>query len=338
MRVGILFNQPEALTEAEEQDRLAVLDDLEAVCCVETALAELGHTPRRIALGQDLQAAVRQLTDLQPDVVFNLCEAFRGQSLLVMQVPALLEVLEVPYTGNSSQALGLSTDKALAKAVLAAQGLAVPPHAVLATASDASSVKLPFPLIVKPLCEDGSYGVTAEAVVSSPATLEQRASFVLERFRQPALVEAFVDGREINAPLVGHAPPSVLPLSEIDFVGFPASLPRICGYDAKWVAESFEFQHTISVCPADLPDHLASLVRAASMQAYQVLGCRDYARVDFRLDANGTPYLLEVNANPAITPDAGFTRSWLALGRTYPQLIASLLDFALSRKPVSRRL
>jgi D-alanine-D-alanine ligase len=328
MRIGILYNPPEATPVQDARDRLVLEDDLEAVAAVEACLRELGHAPVRLPLDDDVADLVCRLRRLAPDLVFNLCESFRGRSLALMHVPALLDRLGLPYTGNDGPALGLSTDKALAKAVLAAAGLTVPRHRLLTDPSEAAGADLAFPVIVKPLYEDGSFGISTESVVADPAALGERAAFLIARFGQPALAEEYVDGRELTVAILGNDPPTVLPLSEIRFADFPPGAPRIVCYDAKWVRDSFEYVHTLEVCPADLSEEATEDVRAVGLRAYRALGCRDYATVDVRLDATNTAYVLEVNANPSISPDTDFIRSLHASGRSYADLMTALIGFA----------
>jgi D-alanine-D-alanine ligase len=149
--------------------------------------------------------------------------------------------------------------------------------------------------------------------------------------RQPALVEEYIEGRELNVSILGNEELQILPISEIDFSTMPPGIPRICGYEAKWVETSQEFTHTVPLCPAPLSPEVEDRVKKASLRAYQVLGCRDYARVDIRLSLDEIPYVLEVNANPDISPDAGMTRSAKAAGLAYPQFVGRIVDLAWSR-------
>jgi len=332
MRIAILFNVPRRGTKGEPKDFISEEGILEEVDAVERSLKELGHSSERLPLEEDVLDLLTRVQSIRPDLVFNLCESFKGESLPQMNIPALLELLGIPYTGSGPLAIGLSQDKALTKGVLSASKIPVPKYQVIYRPEFEMSKELPFPLIVKPLYEDASLGIDNNAVADSPEALKQRVRYVLDRYRQPAIIEEFIEGREINAAVLGNAPASVLPLSEIDFSRFPPHLRRICSYEAKWIKESFEFQNSVPICPARLSEEAEVWIRDMALRAYQALGCRDYARVDLRLDLANNPYVIEVNTNPDISPEAGFARAILKSGRTYTDFIGELLEFVAARR------
>ncbi|HWP46394.1 MAG TPA: hypothetical protein VNM22_04450 [Candidatus Limnocylindrales bacterium] len=355
MQIGILFNVPRGTSQGEPRDFISEEGVLEEVEAVERSLKELGYASIRIPLEEDVGELILRIQDLNPDVIFNLCESFRGESLPQMNIAGVLELLRIPYTGSGPLAIGLSQDKALTKGILSSYKIPVPKYQVLSTPefevdlslSNSSSreetqvfreEELPFPLIVKPLYEDASLGIDNGAVVNSLEALRQRVRYILDRYRQPAIIEEYIQGREINAAVFGNAPARVLPLSEVDFSRFPPHLHRICSYEAKWVKESFEFQNTIPICPAILPLEVETQIVEIALKAYHTMGCRDYARIDLRLDATLNPYVIEVNTNPDISPEAGFIRSILKSGRTYTDFIRELLGFVLERSGDSSRI
>jgi D-alanine-D-alanine ligase len=184
---------------------------------------------------------------------------------------------------------------------------------------------------VKPLREDASLGIDNDALVKSQADLRRQAEKIHCLHRQPALVEEYVDGRELNVSILGNRDAEVLPISEIDFSTLPPGLPRICGYEAKWVEHSPEFGHTVPLCPASLPRKVERKVREVALRAYRLMDCRDYARVDIRLGRSGTPYVLEINANPDISPDAGMPRSAGVAGYDYTRMIGRIVNLAWAR-------
>lgn len=332
MKVGILYcKPPESLPEcpAGNPDDEDVIVE---VIAVEGSLRRMGHTFDRIYVEDEIDPVVRWVRDNPGGAVFNLCESFRGSNLAHMNMPALLELLGVPYTGSPPLTCGLTTHKAMAKSVIRAAGLPTP-EAFLCPAGDLPRSAPPwgYPAIVKPALEDASVGVDEASVVHDDAGLAARVRYVHDRYFQPAIVERYVHGREINAAVVGNDPPRALPLSEIQFVDYPEGKPRVVGYTAKWIHESFEYQHTKGVCPAHLPEALTRRIQRMALAAFQAVGCRDYARVDFRLAEDGSPYVLEVNANPDITDGAGLARAARACELGYDGLIRIILDGAISR-------
>ncbi len=270
------------------------------------------------------------------DVAFNLAEGLgdRGSASEHL-IPALLEAAGLPYTGADGACIALCRDKARTKRLLGAAGLPTPAWQLFESAEDTLSPDLAFPLIVKPCLEDASIGITAESVVRDEESLRRRVAHVLERYREPALVERFIDGREINCALLGNgASVEALPLAEIVFRHADGH-PRIVTFESKWVAGSEADRAQRPVCPAELPPDPAREIAAAARAAFAATGCRDYARVDFRLERGGDgvtrPLIIDVNPNPAIDEGAGFARSARAAGLAYPQLIERILAMAAAR-------
>lgn len=331
MNIAICFNRvPPRLLKGEAADRLSEEGAEVEALAVHRTLEELGHRPILLPLGDDIAGFIADLRAAAPEVVFNLCEGFWGDSRKEMHVAALLELLGVAFTGASPLVLGLTQDKVRTKELLLHHHLPTPRY-FLANPGEPSpaGADLVYPLFVKPRGEDASLGVTADSVVGTERELRQRIDYIHQTYRQGALVEEYIEGREINAAVLGDGPGQVLPLSEIVF---HPGLPRaIVSYDGKWREESAEFAGTEPVCPAPLPPREASLVREVASRACRHLGCREYARVDMRL-RDGIPYILEVNANPDIAPEAGLARAAGVAGIDYPQLIARILQMALQRK------
>jgi D-alanine-D-alanine ligase len=191
--------------------------------------------------------------------------------------------------------------------------------------------RLRYPLIVKPAHEDASLGIDADSVVHNLDDLRRRVAWVIQNYHQPAIVEEYIDGRELNVAVIGDQIPQVLPISEITFAGVPEGQPRICSYNVKWMEDSPEFHWVGAECPALLDEQTTLRIHKTALAAFRLLGCRDYARVDMRLARDNQPYIVEVNANPDLSPDAGLTRSALASGRSYTQLVGEITALALRR-------
>lgn len=192
-------------------------------------------------------------------------------------------------------------------------------------------LQLSFPLIVKPSSEDASIGIENASVVKDFDSLRKRIENVVNVLNQPALVEEYIEGRELNVAVVGNDKPVVLPISEIDFSKLPPDYPCIVTYNAKWVEGTAEFVGTVGTCPTNLEPELEKLIRQIALKAYQLMEIRDYARVDIRLDTDNIPVVLEVNPNPNISHDAGFARSARAAGLTYEEMITKIAEYALER-------
>lgn len=298
---------------------------------VQEALHSLGYRVKSQEMTGDLVPMIDQILSSEADLVFNLCEEFRGQARMEMHIAALLELLNIPFTGSSALVLGLSQDKGKTKSLLAQHGIPTPAYEVVPLGESPDAARLSFPLIIKPLCEDASLGIGNDALVQDYPALRHQVEKVHSLYRQPALVEEYIDGRELNVSILGNETLQLLPISEIDFSTMPSGIPKICGYEAKWVESSQEFHHTIPLCPASLSPEVEERTRAAALRAYRVLGCRDYARVDIRLNGDGIPFVLEINANPDISPDAGMTRSAKAGRIGYSELIGRIVDLAWAR-------
>jgi D-alanine-D-alanine ligase len=276
------------------------------------------------------QTLVEVLKSTRADVAFNLCESLRGDPRYEIPVPVILESQGIPYTGNAPLALRVALDKSTARATLQDRGVPVPDGHLVAGEGDVMRLEGPLPAIVKPAREDGSIGIEASSVVHDARALRRRARFVLNTLKQSAIVERFVDGREFNVSVLGDDQPACLPLAEIDFSGMPKDVPRIVSYRAKWHNRTAEYKGTIPTF-GGTDEALSRRIRRAALGAFRALGLRDYARIDLRVDAEGRPFVIDVNPNCDLAPDAGFPKAAKAAGIEYPDLVHQLLGFALQR-------
>ena len=308
--------------------RKSSLDRLQAVA---TALRASGYRLQTLEFKDTWAAVLEKISKSRTDLIFNLCEEFRGHSKLEMNIAALLEMIGIPFTGSSSLVLGLSQDKGKTKSLLAYHGIPTPAYVVLAPGDRNFSPSLRYPLIAKPDYEDGSLGIDNDAFAADEKVLRRKVKSIHRSYRQPALVEEYIGGRELNVSIIGNEKAKTLPISEIDFSSMPAGMPKICSYAAKWMEGSREFAHTQPLCPADLKPDIRKRVNDFALKSYRILDCRDYARVDIRLSTRGVPYVLEINANPDISPDSGMVRSALAAGFSYDSFISRIVEVALAR-------
>jgi D-alanine-D-alanine ligase len=326
----------QAVPDGAPPDERDVLDQAAAVM---GAVRALGHSCQTIAATLDLEMLRRRLQRARPDVVFNLVEGLGGSDRLISLVPSLLDVLDLPYTGAPTEAIQLSTNKLIAKAWLRAAGVPVlptlavwpPPSGDGQPAAKRNGHKQ---AILKSVWEHGSRGLHDGSVVSIDASLAAHLEAAARQLGGEAFAEPFVDGRELNLSLL-QTPDGVrvLPAAEILFVGYPTGKPRIVGARAKWEPDSREWVDTprsFDFEPQDEP--LVAELERIARRAWDALGLRGWARVDFRVDAKRRPWVLEVNANPCLAKDAGFAAALERAGLGFEQAIAWLLDEAHSRK------
>lgn len=328
--VGILYNVFESRS-GRSRETLSELAVETAARQAGAALVAAGYRIRWLPVRDHIEEIVAPIRRQRPAVIVNLCEGFRGHSAYEAPVAGLLELLGIPFTGNTAQALFQCHDKFRTNAVLKACGLPTPPSWLVEDARELPAVAH-FPLIVKPNCEDASIGIYPGSVVRTPQALRRQVARVLADYDQPALVERFVDGREINVAIVDQPEARVLPLSEISFERYPRRLPRIVGYAAKWQSAHPTFLGTTPICPARVPAALGRRLADYALQAYRVLKLRGYARIDFRLDARLRPFILEVNPNPDTSRAAGLARSLAAAGIAYEDFWMNQVRLALKQK------
>ena len=327
LKVGIIHNEPIPKGEPNWESSADVLAQVEAI---ESALRELGQPQVRIPFTRDLGRFVSQVQAAGIAMAFNLCESVDEDPLLIGHPAAVLELLSIPFTGSSAMALLLSTDKLTVKRLLTASGLRTPPFFLYEGGEVLRPAGLNFPVILKPRFQDASIGIEQASVVEKSTELLPRLEELYTRYGS-ILVEEYVAGREFNVSLFGYPHPRVMPLAEIDFSGFPAELHRIVSYKAKWDEDSFEYQHTQRIFPTDLPDPLQQTMRRMAQECFTLFGLRDYARVDLRLDQQGCLFILEINANPCLSPDAGFPAAVAESKMSYTEMVGEFLRLVSSR-------
>jgi D-alanine-D-alanine ligase len=339
MHIAILYNRDHELLE-DDPGREAREDVTRVASALSEALTRGDTHAEPLAVEGSRLEFVDVLARLQPDLVINLCESVAADSRGEMVIPCLLDMLGLPYTGSPALSLGLALHKDKAKELLKVRGVSTPGFARVDRLEDVGTVDLPFPLIVKPAREDASMGITGDSVVHDRAALGRAVEAVLRTFHQPALVEQFIPGREIYVPLLGNNPRRALPLTEIRFGKHFEDRPNIVTYAAKWESNSPDYQDSPSA-PCQLEDAAleARLVKTA-VDAFAALECQDYGRVDLRVSPEGVPYVIDINPNCDLHPDAGFAKAARAAGIDYPALATRLVEIALERAhghPTTRR-
>jgi D-alanine-D-alanine ligase len=330
--VVVLYSDSQQMIKGEARDLLAEQGVVACAKSVAAALEALGFVVAVVPLCGDVESGLAPYppTDW---VIFNLGEGLEGRLFEEVRIAWAIEAMGYVFTGADATALASSTHKAKAKTLLEASGVATPPWRVLISPSDVDGQmvgELGFPVIVKPVAEDASIGIGVESVVCTLDDLRARVAYVVRCYRQAALVESFIDGREFNVSVWGD-PPEVLPLAEVDLTAFADPAERIVSFSAKWESDSFAYRNTPVVCPADADPELGRRIAACARRAWEVIGCRDYARVDMRIDADGSPYVIEVNCNPDLSADAGFFRAAQAAGYEFGGMVLNILRMSHAR-------
>lgn len=325
--VGLAYNV-RAPGATEESDEDAEFDTPDTISAIRDAIASYGHEVLDLEATPQLPA---RLPEAGVDVVFNIAEGIEGRAR-ESQVPALLELLGIPYTGSDPTALALALDKGLAKRLVAQAGIATPPSVLMVTGKERLPPELTFPAVIKPLHEGSSKGIVEKGVVREESELREQARAFADLYRQAVLVESFLPGREFTVGLIGERRPRVLPPLEVVFTD-PDDPHPIYSF-----ARKFAGTHVRSEVPARVDEGLARELSRAARLVFSVLGCRDVARVDFRLDAQGRVSFIECNPLPGLAP--GFSDLCLiadAAGLEYRALIGSILAPALRRMRERRR-
>lgn len=319
-RVAVIYGAVAADAAPDEQDVLVEVDT------VQQALTALGFAPVAVPLTLDLEAVRRRLLHLRPAFVFNLVESVEGLGRLIHLAPALYESLGLPYTGAGSEAMYLTSNKPLAKRLLAAAGIATPEGVEPAT-QGLSAPDFPGPYIVKSVWEHASIGIDDSSVVDDARKVAAVARKRQRRFGGEWFAERFIDGREFNLSLLnGPDGVELLPPAEMLFVDYPAGKRRIVDYAAKWNAGSFEFCNTVRRFDFDEADRpLLAGLEDVARSCWRLFGLGGYARVDCRVDAAGRPWVLEVNVNPCLSPDAGFAAAAARAGLDLPAVARRII-------------
>lgn len=306
-----------------------VLDQLDET------LRALGHETLRLSVADKVEPLVDALNETKPELVFNLAESFGGKSALESNVAALLNLLDLRYTGSSPAGLLLAGDKTLAKKVLSFHSIKTPEFATVYRGALDWAGDIAFPLIVKPPQEDASLGVSSKAVVYDIKQLLERIDALQSEFQQPVLVEQFVEGREFYVGVLGNANAEALPIIELDFSNFPSDRPKIASWEAKWgdegEGEGAEFAGTKSIFPESLDEELTTRMQSVAVDTFHALRLRDYARVDLRVTPENEIYVIEANPNCYVERESEFARAAAKSGLDYSALIGRIVELAGAR-------
>ena len=312
-------------------DTYAEWDTWETVNAVKDAIAEF-HNVTLVEANND---AFSKLKELKPDIVFNFAEGLIGVNR-ESHMPAILEMLQIPYLGSDALTLGICLDKSRAKEILTYHKIPNATFLVADRIEDIGKASFEFPLIVKPISEGSSKGIFSSSFVKNRTELEDEVRRIVSSYNQPALIEEFLPGREFTAAVLGNGNEAeVLPIIEILYEEFPKDIVPLYSYEAKWILDTKENEFNVFDCPAKLDKKLEAQIKETVLRAYNVLRCKDWSRIDVRLDKNGVPNIIEINPLPGIMPDpnenSSFPKAARMAGMNYNQLIQSALYHAAKR-------
>ena len=322
LKISVLFWE-ERTQEGNKHDE--VVDEVAA------ALSEGGHKISLIGICDDLRELLDKLDDKRPDLVFNLCERFADNDIYEMHVTSVLEMLGQPFTGTSAAGMALRQDKAVTKKLLKFHDVPYPNYATFDKDNLEFAGKMHFPLFVKPLYGDTSFGIDDSSLITGYAKLIERIGFIQTQLKVPALVEEYIEGREFYVGILGNDEAEILPVMELDFTKLPSEYPHIYGREAKSNPTSPQFGAVNVIVATELLPEVRARLIAAGREAAYALKVQDYARVDIRLSAVGIPLVVEVNANPYLERTSAFALAALQAGMGYATMINRIVEIARKR-------
>lgn len=334
LKIAVLYDvwgeeeTPESEKSAESGRKRKEKEDREEIF---DALTKLGHEPFYHVLDGRTQS-LHALAKCGADLVFNLTESYAGDDTMEMNVAAYLDLIGLPYTGAGPHASFLAQDKATAKKMFAFHGIRTPYFATAYRGNIDHAHDVKFPLIVKPQLEDGSIGIDAAAVVNGVKELMERVQYVQNEFDSPALIEEYIEGREIYAAILGsYERTEVLPLVELDLSQLPEGVPRIASRDVKFERDSQAYKVTKSAVVENLDEETTQKLSDTAVAAYRAVKLRDYGRIDMRLTPEGEVYVIEANPNPWLSSKHEFAMAAKKSGRSYTELIKDIVELTLER-------
>ena len=321
----LVENYPERV-----DDTFAEWDSMETIDAVKTALETGGH---KVSLVEANPDAFEKLKDINPEFVYNVAEGFYGASR-ESQIPALLEMLNLNFTGSDSITIGICHDKSRCKEILSYYK--IPNSKFFLTDKIIPTNNLGFPKFVKPLHEGSSKGIYNSSLVNNVKELNIEIERIKDCYKQPAIVEDFIDGKEFTVAMLGNGDDvKVLPIVEMNLDFVPEGFNKIYSYEVKWFFDTRENQLDIFTCPANIDDSLYKNIEKVCKDAYKVLRIRDWARIDVRLDKNNVPNIIEINPLPGILPDprdnSCYPKAARHAGMDYNSMINAVLDAAIQR-------
>jgi D-alanine-D-alanine ligase len=331
LKVLVLFDgvQPTPI-DADLSEEMKT-EEWETEANVMAALKELGHTAEHVAIFDDVDLVRQKMESFQPDVLFNLVEQFKNNPGFDQNVVSLLEMLGVPFTGCGSTGLTLCKHKGISKKILGHHGIPTPNFLVIPRGQRTGGPgKLKFPILVKPVKEEASYGISRASFVETDEAFRERVGFVHEKYKSDAIAEEYIEGRELYVSIMGNVKLTVLPIRELVFKEVPPNEPRIATYKAKWDEKYRKRWGLEGQFAENLDAALVKEIEKMCKDIYRLLTIDGYARIDLRLTAENKPYFIEANPNPHLAADEDFAQSGMKAGLKYPQLIQTIVRLGMS--------
>ena len=329
--IALVYNLESSAEHGEPGDLVALQETTATANLLFKTIASLGFPVVKIAARGSLDELAGQLKRLptKNTFIFNYCDGFNSCNSAAVDVSMLMEDMGFRHTGATAEVVELCVNKARCKEKLVAKGIPTPNFQLFEEAR--GKIDLRFPVIVKPVLEDASMGISLDSVASSPEEVYRKVAYVLERYQQSAMVEEFISGRELAVSLWGNRKVNTLPVSEDDYSNISDPMHHLLTYDAKWNPDSFYYQNIGVHCPASLSSSDRFCIEQAAIQAYKAVGLRDFGRVDIRF-RDGIPYVIDINELPDLSEDSGFPNSARAAGFTYSLMVHRILEIALRRE------
>ena len=296
---------------------------------VMAALKELGHTAEHLAIYDDVDLVRQKVESFQPDVLFNLVEQFKNNPGFDQNIVSLLEMQGVPFTGCGSTGLTLCKHKGISKKILGHHGILTPNFLVIPRGQRSGPGKLKFPILVKPVKEEASYGISRNSFVQNDEQFRERVTFIHEKYKGDAIAEEYIEGREIYVSIMGNARLTVFPMRELAFKEVPPNEPRIATYKAKWDEKYRKRWGLEGQFPENIDATLVKEIEKICKDIYRLLTIDGYARIDLRLSSDNKAYFIEANPNPHLAADEDFAQSALKAGFKYPELIQAIVGLGM---------
>ncbi|MGB2879214.1 MAG: hypothetical protein WBD24_03465 [Candidatus Omnitrophota bacterium] len=333
LKVLVLFDSDGTPPKDQDFSKKFAHEDWLTEASVVEALEGSGHEVRTLGIYDDISLLLHEVKENRPDVVFNLTEIFLGKASLDKNIPSVLELLEIPYTGCGPAGLMICNNKALTKKILTYHRIKVPGfHNFHKGKRIWHPKKLNFPLLVKPLQEEASTGIAQASFVENEKDMSERVEFIHERFNMDAIAEEYVEGRELYVSILGHTRLRILPIREMKFTQVPDDEPKLATYKAKWDKEYRKRWGIKDEFSGRLPNGIPEKIFSICKRAHRALMIDGYGRFDIRLTPEGEVFIIEANANPVLAPKEALAESAGKAGISYKKLIRKILHLAFQRE------